>query len=175
MSVGSHEKKIGGRSISTVEVDIHSKKLEKVLIFETNHQDVPPMTSALFLGLGFDTVTLEIWVSLEKTQVFVDGNKDLFEKGKTTRREIATVVGQFMWWNPAIFNVKLLSRVLQQLTGGINGAQLWDAVAQFSQLVLWELQFWAHNTVEMATRCKPMILPRFEDLEIEWAHPQRPR
>ena len=32
-----------------------------------------------------------------------------------------------------------------------------------------ELLFWAHNTVEMATRRKPMILPRFEDLEIEWA------
>ena len=85
---------------------------------------------------------------------------------KERQREIAAVVGQLMWWNPAIFNVKLLSRVLQQLTGGINGAQLWDAVAQFSQLVLRELQFWAHNTVEMATRCKPMILPRFEDLEM---------
>jgi len=52
----------------------------------------------------------------------------LFEKGKTTRREIAAVVGQLMWWNPAIFNVKLLSRALQQLTGDIDGAQLWDEV-----------------------------------------------
>jgi len=42
-------------------------------------------------------------------------------------------------------------------------------VVKFSQLALRELQFWAHNTVEMATRRKPMILPRFEDLEIEWA------
>jgi len=74
-----------------------------------------------------------------------------------------------MWWNPAIFNVKLLSKALQQLTGGIDSAQLWDEVVQISQLALRELQFWAHNTVEMATRHKPMILPRFEDLEIEWA------
>jgi len=78
-------------------------------------------------------------------------------------------VGKLIWWNPAIFNVKLLSKALQQQTGGIDGAQLWDEVLQFSQLALRELLFWAHNTVEMATRCKPMILPQFEDLEIEWA------
>jgi len=55
------------------------------------------MTSAFFMGLGFDTVTLEIWVSLDKVQVLSDGCKDLFEKGKTTRREITAVVGQVMW------------------------------------------------------------------------------
>jgi len=71
--------------------------------------------------------------------------------------------------------VKLLSRALQQLTGGIDGAQLWDEVVQFSQLVLRELQFWAPKTVEMATRRKRMILPRFEDLKIEWTHPKRPQ
>jgi len=68
-----------------------------VLIFEMNRKDVPLTTCAFFLGLGFDTVTLEIWVPLEKAQVFADGCKDLFEKGKTTRPEIAAVVGQFMW------------------------------------------------------------------------------
>ena len=36
-------------------------------------------------------------------------------------------------------------------------------------MALRELFFWAHNTAEMATRRKPMILPRFENLEIEWA------
>ena len=36
-------------------------------------------------------------------------------------------------------------------------------------MALRELLFWAHNMVEMATRRKPMILPRFKDLEIEWA------
>jgi len=122
-------------------VDIHSKKLEKALIFETNRTDVPPTTSAFFLGLGFDTVTLEFWVPLKKSQVFTDGCKDFFEKGKTTRREIAGVVGQLMWWDPAIFNMKMLSRALQQLTGGIDGAQLWDEEVQFSQLVLRELQY----------------------------------
>ena len=35
-------------------------------------------------------------------------------------------------------------------------------------MALRELLFWAHNMVEMATRRKPMILPRFEDLELEW-------
>jgi len=70
---------------------------------------------------------------------------------------------------PRYFNVKLLSKALQQQTSGIDGPQVWDEVAQFSHLTLRELQFWAHNTVEMATRRKPMILPRFEDLEIEWA------
>jgi len=50
--------------------------------------------SAFFLGLGFYTLTLEFWVPLEKAQVFADGCKDLFEKGKTTRREIAAVVGR---------------------------------------------------------------------------------
>ena len=106
---------------------------------------------------------------LEKAQAFADACKDLFEKGKATRREMAALVGKLMWWNPAIFNVKLLSKALQQQTGGIDGAQLWDEVVQFLHLALRELQFWAHNTVEMATHRKPMILPRFKDLEIEWA------
>jgi len=44
-------------------------------------------------------------------------------------------MGKLIWWNPAIFIVKLLSRTLQQLTGGIDGAQLWDEAVQFSQLV----------------------------------------
>ena len=50
-----------------------------MLIFETNRKDVPPTTFEFFLGLGFDTVTLEFWVPLEKAQVFADGYKDLFE------------------------------------------------------------------------------------------------
>jgi len=151
------------------ELDEQFTKDIKGLGFETHHKDVPPMMSASFLGLGFDTVTLEFWVSLAKAQAFADACKDLFEKGKATRREIAALVGKFMWWNPAILNMQLLSKALQQQTGGIEGAQLWDEVVQFSQLALRELQFWAHNTVEMATRRKPMILPRFEDLGIEWA------
>jgi len=107
----------------TVDIDRRSghtlKKTKKVLIFETNRKDVPPRTFAFFLGLGFDTVTLKFWVPLDKAQVSADGCTDLFEKGKTTRREIAAVVSKFMpvWWNPAIFNVNLLSRALQQLTG----------------------------------------------------------
>jgi len=72
-------KLIGRRSISTVEVDIHTKKPKKVLIFEKNCKDVPPTTCAFFLGLGFDTATLEFWVPLEKAQVFADGCKDLLE------------------------------------------------------------------------------------------------
>ena len=36
-------------------------------------------------------------------------------------------------------------------------------------MALRELLFWAHNIVELATRRKPMVLPRFEDLEIEQA------
>jgi len=112
-----------------------------VLIFEKNHKDVPPTTSSFFLGLGFDTVTLESWVQ-QKSQVFADGCKDSFEKGKTPRREIVVVVDQIMRWNPAYFNVKLLSRDFLQLTGGIDGAQHWDEVVQFSQLVMRALQFW---------------------------------
>jgi len=53
--------------------------------------------------------------------------------------------------------------------GGVDGETRWDEVVKFSEMALRELFFWAHNTVEMATRRKPMILPRFEDLEIEWA------
>ena len=74
-----------------------------------------------------------------------------------------------MWWNPAIFNVKLLSKGLQHMTGGVDGETWWDENVKFSEMALQELLFWAHNIVEMATRHKPMILPRFEDLEIQWA------
>ena len=74
-----------------------------------------------------------------------------------------------MWWNPAIFNVKLLPKGLQHMTGGVDGETRWDEIVKFSEMAHRELLFWAHNMVEMATRRKPMILPRFEDLEIEWA------
>jgi hypothetical protein len=51
----------------------------------------------------------------------------------------------------------------------MDGAKRWDEVVRFSTMPLRELQFLAHDTVEMATRRKPMILPRCEDLKIEWA------
>ena len=37
---------------------------------ETNQKDVPPTTLAFFLGLGFDTVTMEFWLLLDKAQIF---------------------------------------------------------------------------------------------------------
>ena len=74
------------------ELDAQFSKDIEALGFETNRKDVPRMTSAFFLGLGFDTETLEFWVPLDKAQAFADGCKDLFEKGKATRREIAVVV-----------------------------------------------------------------------------------
>jgi len=37
---------------------------------ETNRKDVPPTTLAFFLGFGFDTVTMEFWVPLDKAQIF---------------------------------------------------------------------------------------------------------
>jgi len=85
---------------------------------ETNRKDVPPTTLAFFLGLGFDTVTMEFWVPLDKAQIFATSCKELRTLGKATRREIAAVVGKLMWCNPAIFNVKLLSKGLQHMTGG---------------------------------------------------------
>ena len=100
MSVGSYQKKIGRPSISTVEVDILTKKLKKLLIFEKNFKDVPPTTSAFFLGLGFDTVTLEFWVPLEKAQVFADGCKDLFE---TLDRVIVLVLLTRQRWRAGLW------------------------------------------------------------------------
>jgi len=55
------------------------------------------------------------------------------------------------------------------MTVEVDGETRWDEIVKFSEMALRELLFWAHNMVEMATRRKPMILPRFEDLEIEWA------
>jgi len=52
---------------------------------------------------------------------------------------------------------------------GVDGETRWDEIVKFSEMTLRELLFWAHNTVEMATSHKLMILLRFEDLEIEWA------
>jgi len=78
---------------------------------------MPPTTLAFFLGLGFDTVTMEFWVTLDKAQIFATSCKELRTRGKDTRREIAAVVGKLMSWNPAIFNVKLLSKGLQHMRG----------------------------------------------------------
>jgi len=95
MSVGSYQKKIGRRSISTVEVDIHAKKTQQSVDFEKNCKDVPSTTSAFSLGLGFDTVTLEFWVPLEKAQVFADGCKDLFES--LDRVIVLTLLARQRW------------------------------------------------------------------------------
>ena len=51
--------------------------------------------------------------------------------------------------------------------GGVDGETRWNEIVKFSGMALRELFFWAHNIVEMATRRKPMVLPRFEDLEIK--------
>jgi len=43
---------------------------------------------------------------------------------------------------------------------------------EFSEIALRKLLIWAHNTVAMVSRRKAMILPRFEDLEIEQTRPE---
>jgi len=103
------------------ELDAQFTKDIKALGFKTNQKDVPPTTLAFFLGLGFDTVTMEFWVPLDKAQIFATSCKELHTRGEATRREKAAVVGKLMWWNPAIFNVKLISKGLQHMTGGVDG------------------------------------------------------
>jgi len=125
------------------ELDAQFTKDIKALGFETNQKDVPPTTLAFFLGLGFDTVTMEFWVPLDKAQIFATSCKELHTRGEATRREIAAVVGKLMWWNPAIFNVKLLSKGLQHMTGGVDGETRWDEIVKFSEMALRELLFWA--------------------------------
>jgi len=61
--------------------------------------------------------------------------------GKATRLEIAPVIGKLMRWNPAIFNVKLLSKGLQHTTGGIDGETRWDKIVEFSEIALRKLLF----------------------------------
>jgi len=100
------------------ELDAQFTKDIKAVGFETNRKDAPPTTLAFLLGLRFDTVTMEFWVPLDKAQIFATSFKELLTRGEATRREIAAVVGKLMWWNPAIFNVKLLSKGLQHMTGG---------------------------------------------------------
>jgi len=78
MSVGSLKKKSFDVRYRPSKWTYTQNKSKKVLIFEKNRKEQPPTTSS-FLGLGFDTVMLEFWVPLEKTQVFTDGYKDLFE------------------------------------------------------------------------------------------------
>ena len=150
------------------ELDARFTKDMKALGFETNRKDVAPTTLAFFLNLGFDTVTIQFWFPLDKAQIFATSCKELHTRGEATRREIAAVVGKLMWWNRAIFNVKSLSKGLQHMTRGVDGKTRWDEIVKFSEMTLRELLFWVHNTVKMATRRKPMILPRFEVLEIEW-------
>ena len=112
---------------------------------------------------------MEFRVPLDKAQIFATSCKELHTRGQATRREITAVVGKLMWWNPAILNVKSLSKGLQHMTEGVDGKTRWDEIVKFSEMTLRELLFWVHNTVEMATGRKPMILPCFEVLEIERA------
>jgi len=77
---------------------------------------------------------MEFWVPLDKVQIFATSCKELHTRGEATRREVAAVVGKLMWWNPAIFNVKLLSKGLQYMTGGVDGETRRDEIVKFSEM-----------------------------------------
>lgn len=69
----------------------------KALGFETNRKDVPPTTLAFSLGLGFDTMTIEFWVPLDKVQIVADTCNEIHARWEATRGEIAVVVGKLLW------------------------------------------------------------------------------
>jgi len=142
----------------------------KELGFETNRKDVSPTMAAIILSMGFDTKTMEYWITADKAKASAEICAQLQVQGRATRREIAEVVGKLMWWDPAIFNVKLLSRCLQRLTGGVHDKQDWDEVVPLSAGADRELRFWRDNVVLLAERRKPMILPRPAELQVEWAN-----
>jgi len=107
-------------------LDAQFTKDIKALGFETNRKDVPPTLSAIFLGMGFDTRTMEFWVDADKAAVFAETCALMQKSGQATRREIAKLVGKLMWWDPALFNVKLMSRALQGLIAGVKDDWQWD-------------------------------------------------
>ena len=72
------------QKIRAWELEAQFTKDIKALGFETNRIDVPPTTLAFFLGLGFDTMTMEFWVPLDKTQVFAASCKELHTRGEAT-------------------------------------------------------------------------------------------
>jgi len=149
-------------------LDAQFTKDIKALGFETNRKDVPPTLSAIFLGMGFDTRTMEFWVDADKAAVFAETCALMQKSGQATRREIAKLVGKLMWWDPALFNVKLMSRALQGLIAGIKEDWQWDQVVPISIRADRELVFWRDHVVSLAKRRKPMIMPRVSDLEVEW-------
>lgn len=144
----------------------------KALGFETNRKDLPATTSAVFLGLGFDTISMTFWVEEEKAAHFQERCVQLLADGKASRRNIAEIVGKLSWWEPAIHSAKLLSRSLQSLTCGKEDASKWEEIVEFSPPALRELRFWRDNILNLARQRMPMIVPKIGHIKDLWMRAQ---
>ena len=141
----------------------------RALGFETNRKDLPATTSAVFLGLGFDTVSMTFWVDPQKAAAFRGRCAELIQGQSASRRQIAELVGKLAWWEPAISNAKLMSRSLQALTCGKEEVGKWDEVVAFTPAALRELCFWRDNVVPLAEQRMPMLVPKLPQLRTMWA------
>jgi len=119
--------------------DVQFCKDIQVLGFETNHKDVTPMLSAVFLSTGFDTRTMECCVA-RKSRCIPALVSDILRTLIPTRREVAALLNKLMWSEPAFFNVLLLTWALQGLIHGIEHRWQWDERLTIKALVVsWQI------------------------------------
>jgi hypothetical protein len=94
---------------------------------------------SIFLGLGFDTLTLEFWIPLDKAAAFAARCGDVVRTNRASRRELAEVVGKLMWWAPALPHARLLSRGIASASLGATSDREWDAPRPLDQVAREEL------------------------------------
>jgi hypothetical protein len=136
--------------------------------FETNRKDVGACQSAIFLGLRFDTLDMTFSIEEHKAAEFAEKCALLLQRGSATRRDFAKLVGQLMWWQPAVHGVRLMSRALQGLTCGALERHLWDEIVALTEAARTELIFWRDHIVRLSALRLPMRVPRLTEVLADW-------
>ena len=140
----------------------------KALGFQTNRKDVGATMRAIFLGLGFDTLTMEFWIPAEKATAFAARCGEMMRARTVSRRALAEVVGKLMWWSAALPHARLLSRSMAHASLGATCRREWDTLLPLPQAAREELTFWHHEVVALARHKMPMVPPTVRDIERLW-------
>lgn len=136
--------------------------------FQTNRKDVEATTCSVFLGLGFDTVSLEFWVEAAKAAEFAGRCGAVLQAGVASRRTMARLVGKLTWWRPAIPHARLLSRGMAAASLGATSDWEWDQESPVTGPAREDLVFWLENAESLAAFRMPMRVPTTADVEQLW-------
>lgn len=102
-----------------------------------------PQQRQQFLGLIVDAQQGRLWVPQEKIHYFRQQLQRALDSGSGTPRQLASLAGMLLSFQPAMHMAPLFAR---GLFGMLSGQQLqWDVNTPLPQLALQDLHWWAQN------------------------------